>query len=420
MKLFRGKKVEEELFAGIEDEPELPDAPTAEQGEPEGPADAADLPPAEEDGPGADAVEAEEQPSTGKDFFDLPSEKLADYQTPGVIVASNRTLELKPLLKVLAVAAVVGLLVTGIVFLWPSSDARVPTLVGKNLNEAMDLARAGGFDPLVKSWSYSERHPDGVVLSQEPNAMQVVQKGKTLTLVVSKGPRPEEGNRLETNTVAPQTEPAAASPFAGKSICVDPGGQKQPGQDEWSDPGMTRKEPPEDIIRGTLSGNAEYTVNLDIAKKLKSLLEKDGIKVVMTRDTDDVNIPNTTRVEMANNAAVDLYVRVHCGSSGEATRMGVETLYPAQTKWTEPFYQQSKEAALFVQAELLKTCGIEDLGAAAVHDLAGFNWSRVPVIQTDAGFLSSPRDDSLLAQDDFRWKVAWGLRNGIIKYLTNP
>jgi len=68
----------------------------------------------------------------------------------------------------------------------------------------------------------------------------------------------------------------------------------------------------------------------------------------------------------------------------------------------------------------LKSTGVEDLGAAAVHDLTALNWSKVPAIQTDAGFLSSPRDDSLLAQEDFRWKVAWGLRNGIIKYLTNP
>jgi N-acetylmuramoyl-L-alanine amidase len=41
-------------------------------------------------------------------------------------------------------------------------------------------------------------------------------------------------------------------------------------------------------------------------------------------------------------------------------------------------------------------------------------------VESQPAFLSNPRDDSLLAQDDFRWKVAWGLRNGIIKCMENP
>lgn len=431
MKLFRRKKIEEELFAGIDDEPagalegaEAVEVQAGEESEPVEETSGAVAHDAVEEAAADAASEvapspADEGPPGDRTFFDLPSERLADYRPPGAPIASNRSLELKPILKALAVIAVVGLLITGIIFIWPSSNVRVPTVVGKNLEEAMDVARAKGFDPSVKSWSYSDRHPDGIVLDQDPKAMQVVGKGIAMSLMVSKGPRPEEGVQPDTAAVAPQSQPAA-TPYAGKSICIDPGGQQSPRMDEWSDPGMTRKIPPEDIIRGTLSGNADYVVNLDIATKLKDLLEKDGIKVVMTRTTNDADIPNTTRADIASNAGVDLFVRVYCGWSDDPTRMGVETLYPAETSFTEAFYEKSKAAALFVQSELLKSTGVEDLGAAAVHDLTALNWSKVPAIQTDAGFLSSPRDDSLLAQEDFRWKVAWGLRNGIIKYLTNP
>jgi N-acetylmuramoyl-L-alanine amidase len=183
---------------------------------------------------------------------------------------------------------------------------------------------------------------------------------------------------------------------------------------------MTRKDTPEPEIRGATTGNAEYMVNLDIATKLKDLLEKDGMKVVMTRDTNEVEISNATRAEIANNANADLYMRIHCANSDDPFIKGTQTLYPAESNWTGSIYQQSKEAALFVQAEVIKSCGTEDLGIVPAHDLAGFNWSRVPVVQAEPGYLSSPRDDTLLAQDDFRWKVAWGLRNGIIKYLSSP
>jgi len=97
----------------------------------------------------------------------------------------------------------------------------------------------------------------------------------------------------------------------------------------------------------------------------------------------------------------------------------VETLYPARSRWTESLYENSKQAALLVQEELVKSSGLDDLGVKSASDNPGFNWSKVPVVETQAGFLSNEEDDRLLADDQFRWKVAWGLRNGIRKYLNN-
>jgi N-acetylmuramoyl-L-alanine amidase len=126
------------------------------------------------------------------------------------------------------------------------------------------------------------------------------------------------------------------------------------------------------------------------------------------------------RAEIANNAPSNLFVRVNCANSADQAMMGMDTLYPAKNKWTESFYEKSKTAALFIQAELIKSCRIEDLGILERHDLPAFNWSKVPVVEAEVGFMTNQRDDSLLSDDQFRWKVAWGLRNGIIKYLNNP
>lgn len=353
------------------------------------------------------------------DFFDLPPDKVAGYMPRGQVVAAPRHIDFRPVLKILAVVAGVAAFVFFIYLIWPTSVARVPDLVGKELTDAMDTARSRGFAPAVKSWRYSEGHSDGVVLSQSPASASVVEKGSKISLIVSKGPRPEQGTKPRITTTVPQA-PVASGPYAGKVICVDAGGQSRPDLGEWTDPGMTRKNTPEPEIRGATTGNAEYLVNMDIAMKLKSLLEKDGMTVIMTREKNDVDISNAMRAEMANNANANLYMRIHCAWSEDPFKKGTQTLYPAQNRWTEPIYLKSKEAALLVQSELLKSCGTEDLGVVPIEDIAGFNWSRVPVIQPEPGYLSSPRDDTLLAEDNYRWKIAWGLRNGIIKFLTNP
>jgi N-acetylmuramoyl-L-alanine amidase len=437
MKLFRKKKDSGEDAAGAPGEAaasaeadqvapgEGPGAPVeadvstrAETGPDDAPGDEPTISP-EGDAAVVEPGEKADGNSQPDDFFDLPPEKVAEWMPRGMVVAVPRKIDLMPVLKVFLLAVTAGVLVAGIYLIWPTSTAHVPDLVGKGLTEAMETARSHGFDPVVTGWSYSEAHSDGVVLKQTPEGASVVKKGSSMSLTVSKGPRPETGSKTTVKPPAPAAT-TATGPFAGKVVCVDPAGQSRPGIDEWSDPGMTRKNTPEGEIRGATTGNAGYLVNMDIANKLKSLLEKDGITVVMTRETNDVELTNTMRAEIANSVNASILMRIHCANSDDPFVKGTRTLYPAESQWTEPIYQQSKAAALFVQTELLKACGTEDLGTSATHDNAGLNWSSVPAVQAEPGYLSSPRDDTLLAEDNYRWKVAWGLRNGIVKYLTNP
>jgi N-acetylmuramoyl-L-alanine amidase len=363
-------------------------------------------------------------PFRRRDFFDLSPEDVTVHKTSDPVLARRKPVDLKPALGVLCFLLIVGAIIAGIVLIWPSSKARVPNLVGKSLSNAMETARENGFIPTVTGWGYSEKISDGVVISQRPESKKVAKKGSGIALEVSKGPRPETGAAPgvpATIATAPSNqENASVGPLSSKIVTIDPGHQALPASQEWSDPGMSKRIAPDNGGRGVATGNAECLVTLDIALKLKNLLEKDGINVVMTRETSTIDLPEVVRADIANNASSDLYVRIHCGNSEDPSKTGVDTLYPAKNKWTEPFYEKSKEAALFIQEELVNSCGIEDLGAMNGYDMPGLNWSRVPVVEPQAGFLTNTKDDNLLAGDQFRWKVAWGLRNGILKYFNSP
>ena len=371
----------------------------------------------------------EEGPTPGEehtrsgDFFDLPVEEVASYRPKGVIVAPRKQISIKPTLEVLIVLLVLGAVAALVVVLWPSSSARVPRLVGKNLTTAMQDARGRGFAPVVSGWAYSDDHADGVILAQQPSAGKTVRKGAGITLTVSKGPSPDQDEGTSQVTPQSNAQPdqgqVEAGPLSGKTVTVDPGSQAIAAQSEWSDPGMTERVAADKDAKGVLTGNDEYLVDLDIALKVKSLLEKEGVKVVMTRQNSTVDLTNAMRADVANNASSDLLLSIHCNSSDDQMMKGIDTLYPASEGYTVPIYEKSKGAALFIQAQLVKACGVEDLGVLSRQDMPIFNWSKVPAVQVEVGYLSSPRDDSLLAEEQYRSKVAKGLCDGIVQYFKN-
>ena len=56
-------------------------------------------------------------------------------------------------------------------------------------------------------------------------------------------------------------------------------------------------------------------------------------------------------------------------------------------------------------------------GVIERSDLTGFNWSKVPVVLIEMGFLSNPEEDSLLNDSSYQEKIAQGLCNGILEAL---
>ncbi|MFH1150728.1 MAG: N-acetylmuramoyl-L-alanine amidase [Actinomycetota bacterium] len=413
MRLFKKKKEGEELFEGQDSSTDA-DTPVEEEHTVAGAAGPESAEPEPDEDEEAAAAPAPAHP--GRGFFDLAPDEVAGYHAPAPLMVPRRKIPWKPIAKVVGIVAALGLVVVLVVLLWPSPGKGLPDYVGKTVTEAMDSARSLGYHPEVSSWEYSHKHSDGVVLEQSPAPGKGVAPGEEVKLVVSKGARPEAEPTVTIDTGANSSTPPV-NPFAAKVVLIDPGHQSLPAENEWSDPDMTRRVPGEPSLRGISTGNLEDRVALDIATKLNTLLGKDGVTVVMTRDKGDIDLPQTTRAEMANDSKANLFIRIHMAGSKDPMMSGVVTLYPAKTKYTKDFYEKSKAAALLIQQELVKATGATDYGVEDRHDHVSFNWSHVPVVESEVGYLTSPADDLSLDDDAYRWKVAQGLRNGVIKFL---
>ena len=174
--------------------------------------------------------------------------------------------------------------------------------------------------------------------------------------------------------------------------------------------------------RGVVSGLSEADLNLRVALRLRGLLERAGVRVVMTRTkTSGTSMGNIARARIANRAEASLFLRIHADGSTDRSVRGTHTHYPAFRRgWTDDVYVASKRAARLVQSEVVRALGFPDRGLQERADFTGFNWSDVPVILVELGFMTNPTEDRLLATVAYQRRAAVGLCRGALRFLGLP
>ena len=133
-------------------------------------------------------------------------------------------------------------------------------------------------------------------------------------------------------------------------ICIDPGHQtKGDMSEEPVAPGSSEKKFKVSWgTQGVATKIPEYELTLSASKILKKDLEQMGFKVIMTRETNDVNITNSERAIFANDNNADLVIRIHAdGSDDSSTTM----LFPG--KLSSPVNFSCLAASLCVPTQLV-------------------------------------------------------------------
>jgi cell wall-associated NlpC family hydrolase/N-acetylmuramoyl-L-alanine amidase len=203
-------------------------------------------------------------------------------------------------------------------------------------------------------------------------------------------------------------------------VVIDPGHQAVANsQQEPVGPGSATTK--DKVSSGTASvntGSPESALVLAVSLKLRAALQAKGLEVVMTRETQNVDISNSQRAQLANTADGDLFVRIHADGSTTSTVNGILVLYPATIAgWTDDIASPSLRAATLALQELTRATGAKSRGLSARSDLAGFNWSDVPVFLAEIGLMTNPAEDALLATSAYQDKIVSGLTRAILCYL---
>ncbi len=203
----------------------------------------------------------------------------------------------------------------------------------------------------------------------------------------------------------------------------------------------------------------EKEVTLDLAKRLKALLERQGFEVRLTRDRDmhlaqDKREDLAQRAAMADSSRVNLFVSIHVNASPTRTAQGVEVFYFGQAQDQRileqvirengggeigrRLTQEARTAAAAILKDVVAQANqrfsrrlAEELGRALAQAAGGplrgvfpaeffvLRYAKVPAVLVEVGFGDHPVEGRRLADPLYRERLAQGLFRGILAFLSN-
>ena len=251
------------------------------------------------------------------------------------------------------------------------------------------------------------------------------------SVIIPADPRPKPPQQPTVDSLAPVD--THAFPLAVKRVVIDAG-------HGGADPGATS------VVR-----LAEKDITLDVAERLKKMLEKNGFTVVVTRGGDQL-IPLRERARLANASSSDIFASIHVNSIVAHTAShGVETYYlgptsdPSLTRlaadenrvsgysvadlrklldgvYADARRSESQRLAAAVQEQLFTKLrktdpGLENWGVKRAPFLV-LVATEMPAVLAEVGCLSNEKEASMLGRAEYRQQIAEALFHGIRAYAN--
>jgi len=155
------------------------------------------------------------------------------------------------------------------------------------------------------------------------------------------------------------------------------------------------------------TGLREADVVLDVALRVRDLLARDGIRVIMTRETD-VSVELADRPKTARERGATIFVSIHANASTRASVNGSETYY---------LTAQSLVLAQMIQDEIGALLGVPSRGIKTANFLV-LRDNDVPSVLVETAFITHADDEARLRDIEFRQRLAEAVYHGVTRFLA--
>lgn len=178
----------------------------------------------------------------------------------------------------------------------------------------------------------------------------------------------------------------------------------------------------EDPGKVGINGVNEKEINLQIAEQVKKYLEAAGVRVVMTRETDEgLNDPGVSnrkvqdmkrRIALIDDTDPEVTVSIHQNSYPEEYVHGAQVFYYNTSV-------QGKRLAELIQNQLVEKADPDNTRAIKANDSYYLlKKTEIPIVIVECGFLSNRTEADKLCTPEYQDRIAWAIHMGILQYLN--
>lgn len=229
-----------------------------------------------------------------------------------------------------------------------------------------------------------------IVEFDQPIKYSLRQMGNQRTLVLSLGgapePAPQPPQRQQTAQASRKTTSDKNANERRVTIDAGHGGH---------DPGAIG-----------FKGTHEKDVTLQMALRLRKLMQDSGMQVEMTR-TKDMQIHLRPRVEVGDAFDSDVFISIHANHVGDPRVTGIETYY---------FTPKSLPLARAVHRKLVTQLKRPDRGIRR-NNFVVVKYNKMPAVLVEVGYLSNPTEERLLNNARYQQRAAEAILAGVQEYF---
>ncbi|PDZ15238.1 N-acetylmuramoyl-L-alanine amidase [Bacillus anthracis] len=257
---------------------------------------------------------------------------------------------------------------------------------------------------------------------EEPQAVQTTEQVEQKQEEVPAEEKKEEATpvQLAEQPLQNNEEKVESNEKQGKFLVViDPGHQQKANLNlEPIGPGATtQKYKVTDGTTGVVTKKREAVLVLEMAFVLKEKLEAKGMQVLMTRTSQDVDISNKERATLANDHKANLFLRLHADGAENPNQSGFAVLTPAEgSPYTKEIYAESLQISQTIVNKMRENQQVKVNGIKFRDDLSGFNWSKVPGVLLELGFMSNPEEDKKLSDPQYINSLLQSVTDSVDEY----
>ena len=275
--------------------------------------------------------------------------------------------------------------------------------------EARSIAEA----ELQKALSEAQSRDESIAASEAESREQAQKEAEEASIAQEKAEqeareeqeRQAQGAGLAERLAGYETvsRPAGST---GDIICIDPGHQSRGNN------GKEPEGPGSQTMKTKVAGGTGGVV------MLKTELQNIGYTVVMTRESNDVDISNKERADIATAAGAAATIRIHADGVDSASASGASVLVPGSSNpYIPELAGSSSQLGSCIINSYCAATGMKNRGVVGSDNMTGINWSTNPVALLELGFMTNPTDDANMQDDTYQQLMVRGIADGIDAYF---